>query len=199
MRPTVGWRCVRTATFVPRGLRQTGGGYAERLTALHSLPWARLLELVLHPFPMGRNTNQNQNPQLLSSHTWGQRGSRICPLCPSGVPPSRGRGSLSSQTALLHASLKWVGGVGPLAPLRQPFPRHLLARLLWNETTFFLQGLACLFWTPAAELCSNRKKHNYSLRLEGNCEHLQSAFLFNTCLECLSRKDWKATCGWRRS
>lgn len=38
-----------------------------------------------------------------------------------------------------------------------------------------------------AELCSDRKKHNYSPQLEGNREHLQPAFLFNTRLECLSQ------------
>lgn len=50
-----------------------------------------------------------------------------------------------------------------------------------------------VFWTLAAELCSDRKQHNYSLKLEGNCEHLQSAFLFNTCLECLSERAGKAS------
>lgn len=54
---------------------------------------------------------------------------------------------------------------------------------------------SCLrvLWTLAAELGSDRKQHNYSLKLEGNCEHLQSAFLFNTCLECLSERVGKAS------
>lgn len=42
-------------------------------------------------------------------------------------------------------------------------------------------------------LGSDRKQHNYSLKLEGNCEHLRSAFLFNTCLECLSERVGKAS------
>lgn len=54
-----------------------------------------------------------------------------------------------------------------------------------------------VFRTLAAELCSDRKKHNYSRRLEGNCEHLQPSLLFNTRLEELSGEDWKAVFGWR--
>lgn len=50
-----------------------------------------------------------------------------------------------------------------------------------------------VFRTLAAELCSDRKQHNYSLKLEGNCEHSRSAFLFNTRLECLSERVGKAS------
>lgn len=83
----------------------------------------------------------------------------------------------------------WGECFGPPPPT--PFLLHLPAlsfsgmRML---SSFKWSPGCCLrvFWTLAAELCSDRKKHNYSLRLEGNCEHLPSAFLFNTCLECLS-------------
>lgn len=95
--------------------------------------------------------------------------------------------------------------VGVLSALTaSPFPVWPLALGFSGRTMLssFEWSPGCrlqVFWTLAAELCCDRKKHNYSPRLKGNCEHLHAAFLFNTCLECLSQEGWKGISGCRRN
>lgn len=59
------------------------------------------------------------------------------------------------------------------------------------------QAAACHFSGHSLLNCVPIERNTITLRLEGNCEHLQSAFLFNTSWSVFSGEDWKAVFGWR--
>lgn len=162
----------------------TGGvQIASDMSAQFNLKHTRILSSrgVLHLFLL-RNFSSSPATLLVkgrASNLRGQQGSSPAPLM------------------LLPAGLRWADGVSPRpSPLA---PSALSVSGVRPRPSILWSTGCCLpvFRTLAAELCSDRKKHNYSRRLEGNCEHLQPALLFNTRLEELSGEDWKAVFGWR--
>lgn len=93
-------------------------------------------------------------PQLLlPAHCWSVAAWGLLPVLPFG----------GTWGSLLKAGLRRGAGASPSPPPAPAVPS--CSPLLWNENAFFFEwSLGCrlpLFRTLAAELCSDRKKHNY--------------------------------------
>lgn len=186
MRLTDGWHCVRVVTFTTRvePIREDRGC---SLRACFMVVLCRLLWTVCSIYAFSSvEENKPPNKKLSSS--------------PATLPAS-GRAGFQPVVPLLVASFPREGARSALRPRcsmpassessSPPSPgpslcTFSLSASLERDRFLLSSGRLQVFWTLSAELCSDRKKHNYSLRLEGNCEHLQSAFWFNTRLECLS-------------